>query len=454
MLKPVLQPQKPSPIKALTVSQLNRQVKGLLEGQISSVILEGEVSNFIAAGSGHWYFSLKDSQAQVRCTCWKGRNQAFNFRPKDGDAILVRAKVTLYEARGEYQLTVETMQPQGLGNLQWQFEELKRKLDQQGFFAPELKKTIANINARIGVITSSSGAALRDIIHVIERRYPLCELIVYPSLVQGQNAHNELIAAIELANQRNEVDVLLLTRGGGSLEDLWCFNHEQLAYAIVNSELPIVSAVGHEVDFTIADFVADLRAPTPSAAAEILTPDQYELRQTIDELLQKVSLKLHHLFEKRQLILDGFRAKIKNPEPVLQSYQQQILLQIAKAEKALSLKVNELTQKLNQAAGHLQSHHPEKKLLLTEQKNQNLHYRLIKSTEQIIQRMQMNLASQAKQLNAISPLATLDRGYSISLIDNKVITDSTQVKQGQRLTTRLSKGTVISVVESVDQDEG
>ncbi|MEE4246289.1 MAG: exodeoxyribonuclease VII large subunit, partial [Kangiellaceae bacterium] len=329
MLKPILQPQKPTnsghkQANYLTVSQLNAQVKTTLERGIGQVLLQGEISNFIAAGSGHWYFSLKDSQAQVKCTMWRGKNQRVRFNPEDGLKVYVRAKVTLYEPRGDYQLAIDFMEPAGVGDLQLQFEQLKKKLQQQGLFDTENKQAIPDAPNKVGVITSASGAALHDVLTVMKRRFPLTEVIIYPTQVQGAQAHNQICQAINLANKRQEVDVLLLTRGGGSLEDLWCFNHESVANAIFQSQLPLVSAIGHEVDFTIADFVADQRAATPSAAAELVTPDQHQVVQKLDELSFALIKKIQSLVKDKSHRLALLSHKQTNPDVLVSSYQTRL----------------------------------------------------------------------------------------------------------------------------------
>src|SRR5271169_6511604 len=267
-----------------SVSRLNREVRVLLERGFASLWLEAEISNLARPGSGHWYFSLKDSAAQVRCCMFRQRNMLTAFAPQDGQKVLVRARIGLYEARGEYQLVIDHMEDAGLGALKRQFEELAAKLAAEGLFAPERKRPLPTLPSRIGVITSPTGAAVRDILHVLARRFAAVPVLLYPVAVQGAAAAAEIIAALALAGRRAECDVLILARGGGSLEDLWAFNDEALARAIVASPIPIVSGVGHEIDFTIADFAADVRAPTPSAAAEIVVPDAQEWLKTIRTL--------------------------------------------------------------------------------------------------------------------------------------------------------------------------
>src|ERR1700678_2277221 len=259
-----------------SVSRLNREVRVLLERGFGSVWLEAEISNFAKPSSGHWYFSLKDAAAQVRCCMFRQRNMLCAFAARDGQKVLVRARIGLYEPRGEYQLVIDHMEDSGLGALKRQFEELSAKLSQEGLFAAERKRLLPGLPRRIGVITSPTGAAVRDILHVLARRFPAAAVLIYPVPVQGPQAAAEITAALELAGRRAECDVLILARGGGSLEDLWAFNDERLARAIVASPIPVITGIGHEVDFTMADFAADVRAPTPSAAAELMVPDADE----------------------------------------------------------------------------------------------------------------------------------------------------------------------------------
>ncbi|MGC2029538.1 MAG: exodeoxyribonuclease VII large subunit, partial [Steroidobacteraceae bacterium] len=259
-----------------SVSRLNREVRVLLERGFGSLWLEAEISNFAKPSSGHWYFSLKDAAAQVRCAMFRQRNMSCAFIARDGQKVLVRARIGLYEPRGEYQLIVDHMEDAGLGALKRQFEELSAKLEREGLFAAERKRPLPSLPRRIGIITSPTGAAVRDILHVLARRFPAAAVLVYPVSVQGAQAAAEIVAALEAAGRRAECDVLILARGGGSLEDLWAFNDERLGRAIVASPIPVITGIGHEIDFTIADFAADMRAPTPSAAAEMVVPDAEE----------------------------------------------------------------------------------------------------------------------------------------------------------------------------------
>src|SRR6187399_1267598 len=264
-----------------SVSRLNKEVRLLLESGLPVLWLEGELSNFAAPASGHWYFSLKDNTAQVRCAMWRQRNTQVRFKPKDGMAVLVRARVGLYEPRGEYQLLIEHLEEAGVGALKREFEKLKARLAAEGLFAAERKRPLPAVPRRIGVVSSPTGAAIHDILRVLRARFPAARVLLYPTAVQGAAAVPEIVRAIEAASRRQDCEVLLIARGGGSLEDLWCFNDERVARAIAACRVPTVSGVGHEVDVTIADFVADLRAPTPSAAAEMAVPVRAEIAAEI-----------------------------------------------------------------------------------------------------------------------------------------------------------------------------
>src|ERR1700728_3269492 len=323
-----------------SVSRLNREVRVLLERGFGALWLEAEISNLARPSSGHWYFSLKDSAAQVRCAMFRQRNMLSAFTPRDGQKVLVRARIGLYEPRGEYQLIVDHMEDAGLGALKRQFEELSAKLSQEGLFAAERKRLLPGLPKRIGVITSPTGAAVRDILHVLARRFPAAPVLIYPVRVQGAQAAAEITATLQLANQRAECDVLILARGGGSLEDLWAFNDERLARAIVASPIPVITGIGHEIDFTIADFAADVRAPTPSAAAEIVVPDAEEWLSSLrrlDARLQRALLRSMQARAQRLRWLCG-RAAMVSPSARLAQQSQRL---------------DELEQRLSRALGNM-----------------------------------------------------------------------------------------------------
>ena len=314
------------PTQILTVSELTKEIRRTLEESFEKVSVIGEISNFKSHISGHWYFSLKDSRAVINCTMWKGFNQYVFFTPQDGMKIIVNGKLTVYPPRGSYQLDIRSMKPAGLGELQEAFERLKKKLDAEGLFDEEFKKPIPVFPERIGIVTAIDGAAFRDLVSVAKRRYPLVELVIAPARVQGSGAAQSIVNSIKLLNKIEGMDVIIVGRGGGSIEDLWAFNEEIVARAIFNSKVPIISGVGHEVDFTIADYVADLRAPTPSVAMELATPDTEEIENYIKEFLSKSIRTIdEQIEEKNEDILSliksyGFRL----PLEIVNSKSQQV----------------------------------------------------------------------------------------------------------------------------------
>jgi exodeoxyribonuclease VII large subunit len=447
MRQPFLKPQTPSGTvnrEILSVSQLNRLAKRALESEVGAVWLEGEISNYIRAASGHWYFSLKDNQAQIKCAMFKFKNRSTNFSPNEGDKVVVKGNISLYEARGDYQLIVDYMEPSGLGKLQQQLNVLIEKLAAEGLFAPERKRVLPVMPKAIGVITSPTGAAIHDVLNVLKRRCPLVPVIIYPSQVQGKEATQQIVAALHKAQKLNQCDVILMTRGGGSLEDLWCFNDEQLAREIVSSKIPVVAAIGHEIDNSITELVADLRAPTPSAAAELLVPEQQTLWQKIDLLSQSLSGSLLYKLEQLQSQLNIAKLKLRDPEFQLLKANNQLESLKLKLQKQISEVLLNNKTRLQNLEKKLNSVNPKQRLL-----NQHHHLSILKSRLKVsinsnVTNSQNKLKTLARELNALSPLATLERGYSVTR-DNqtqKVITKVSQVKKGQELTILVSDGEV------------
>lgn len=448
----------PEPV-TLTVSQLNRQARSLLESHFDFVWVEGEISNFAAPSSGHWYFSLKDGNAQVRCAMFRGRNQRLRFRPENGDHIRLRCRVSLYEGRGEFQLIAEHMELAGAGALQAAFEKLKAKLLAEGLFDADRKQQLPESVSHLGVITSPTGAAIHDILTVLERRCPAIEVSILPVAVQGDSAAPEIVAAIERANRLHEagdvqLDALIVGRGGGSLEDLWAFNEEIVARAIAASKLPIVSAVGHEVDFSIADMVADQRAPTPSAAAEMLSPDQREQMARLKKLEADLVRLMRRKLADAQTRLDHLRARLKHPGAQLREQSQRLddLEQrlILAQKNLLARKKNELA--LLESRLHANSPLPriqqmQKDLTVSQQ-------RLEGAMQTKLADARNRLAHLAQMLDSLSPMATLARGYAIVTdADGKVVTDASSVAKGTSLTTRLASGSLEVTVDSVSEKD-
>jgi exodeoxyribonuclease VII large subunit len=441
--------------QAITVSDLNRQAKVLLEQGLARLWVEGEISNIARPASGHVYFSLKDAGAQVRAAFFRQRQRGPTIRFKDGDQVLVFGKVSLYEARGDYQLIVEQIEPAGEGALKREFDRLKRKLAAEGLFDEERKRGLPALPQRIGVITSPSGAAIRDVLSVLERRFPAIPVMIYPAAVQGDAAPAELIAAIETANERAECDVLIMGRGGGSLEDLWAFNDEQLARTIAASDIPIVSAVGHEVDFTIADFAADLRAPTPSGAAELVVPDAaewlrefqgYESRirrlgqRTVEDLAQRLDWLTRHLLQ-------------QSPQKTVARQAQALGELRARLTGALKSTLADSRSAAQQLDSRLYRQSPALRIEKMASRVQHASDGLRSRMQRLLEQRRHRFGLGARSLDAVSPLATLDRGYAIvsDAATGKVLTDASAA--GERIEARLATGRLLASVDEVIKDD-
>ncbi|OUS28626.1 exodeoxyribonuclease VII large subunit [Gammaproteobacteria bacterium 45_16_T64] len=434
-----------------SVSELNLFAKNLLENTLPSLWLEGEISNLAQPRSGHIYLTLKDDNAQVRCAMFKGRNMRLRFRPANGQQVLVKGRLSLYTPRGDYQLIIDSMEEAGLGALQRAFEQLKAKLHHEGLFDDSQKQPIPEHPTAIGVITSPTGAAVQDITSVLARRFPLVPVTLYPVAVQGTDAPAQLINAINTANRRNECDVLIVGRGGGSLEDLWAFNDEQLARTISASNIPIVSAVGHQVDYTIADFVADLRAPTPSAAAEMLSQDQDELRDTFAGYQHWFEEKIQLIIAQHTQTLAWLEKQLVHPGKRLEEHSQRLddlenrlILQM---RQTLALAHAELGTLSAQLLAQTPYHQLEQLSLRVDA----LRQRSEVACQQSIKDAERSLSHLAHRLETVSPLATLSRGYSITKnAKNTLIRTRKDVSVGEVITTDLGDGTLTSEVTSVD----
>ena len=438
----------------LQVSELTKKVKFMLESELNTVWLCGEISNFVAASSGHWYLSLKDSKSQVRCAMFKGNNRrvrlAGGSAPRNGQQVLVRAKVSLYEPRGDFQLIIEMMEDAGEGLLRQQFEQLKSKLNAQGLFGQQFKQEIPRNICTVGIVTSPTGAAVKDIISVLQRRNPSIDIVIYPALVQGQQAKDDIVHAIDSANQREECQVLIVGRGGGSLEDLWSFNDEQLARTIFASQIPVISAVGHEVDFTIADFVADVRAPTPSAAAELLSPDQQEFWQRLSTLSSRLIKSIEQQVKNKQWQLQSAQRGLQHPGDKLSQYAQTLDMLEMRMRQSQHVNLDKLKQRLLMGQQKLQQHSPSNKLQQIETQLGYLQKRLSNGIKQVLTHKSEQLQQQALILNAVSPLQTLGRGYAIlQTTDNTVVRDSHEVKRGDVLSAQIGSGQLTLSVEKI-----
>ena len=478
-----------------TVSRLNREVRVLLERGFGALWLEAEISNLARPSSGHWYFSLKDAGAQVRCAMFRQRNMLCTFAARDGQKVLVRARIGLYEPRGEYQLIVDHMEDAGHGALQRQYEELRAKLDAEGLFAAARKRALPALPGRVGIITSPTGAAIRDILHVLARRFPAVRVLIYPVPVQGAQAAADIIAALELVGRRADCDVLILARGGGSLEDLWAFNDERLARAIVASPIPLITGIGHEVDFTIADFAADVRAPTPSAAAELVVPDAAEWLGAFVRFEARLERCMRRRLEdhgKRLRWLAG-RAELVSPAATLARQAQRLDELEQSLSRALRRRIRECRERLRWLAGRTALMSPGTRLtqqsLRLENSRQSLDrvWRQIMGTRRAalsdaarrlwqtspigqvrdaaaryaalagrlhaaehsqLRRCRERLLPLVRTLNAVSPLATLDRGYAIvTREDGRILRNAADAEPGSRIEARLGKGRLRARIE-------
>ena len=438
--------------KVLSVTNLNRMAKLLLEDNFPAVVVEGEISNLATPASGHWYLTLKDKTSQIRCAMFVNRNRLVRFKPQNGKQIIVRGRLSIYEGRGDYQLIADSMEDSGDGALRRAFEELKSKLQTIGLFDEDAKQEVHSSYDHIGVVTSPTGAAIRDILSVFERRFPATLVTLFPVSVQGAEAKQEIVNAIETANRlrgKLGVQALIISRGGGSLEDLQAFNEEDVAQAIFASDLPITSAVGHEIDFTIADFVADLRAPTPSAAAEQLSPSQFEYLEILQSYLQQFTRAIGKRLQSTDRTLALMYRQLKRPDRRLQEHAQKLdrfegQLQLA-IRNRIALQHSELLQRKR----GLQFSTPLSRIRqLLDQVGAKLKT-MERSMQADVQIRQAKLGELSRGLEAVSPLNTLSRGYSITYnADMKVIRQSDDVKTGSEITSRLKKGSIVSTVKA------
>jgi len=439
---------------AISVSELNRQVKTLLEQGLAKLWVEGEISNLARPASGHLYFSLKDESSQIRCAWFRQRQRGPSINLKNGDQVLAFGRVSIYEARGDYQLIVEQLEEAGEGELRRRFEALKKKLSAEGLFDEEVKQDLPELPERIGVVTSPSGAAVRDIITVLKRRFPSIPVVIYPTLVQGETAAALISEAIATAVSRNECDVLIVARGGGSLEDLWSFNEEIVARAIHDCPIPIVSAVGHEVDFTIADFVADVRAPTPSGAAELVVPDQAEWLRSLSATAARIALLGRRYLEEKFQTVDWLSRRLTQGSPAaivarqsdwLRNLQQILTGAIRHDLASRARNVENIRFRLLQRS-------PAIGVQQSIQRLSTLQQRLSGSGTSAVGSLNVRLRLAARALDSVSPLATLDRGYAIVSDEETgaILTDAAKIKAGSGIRAQLAHGTLQATVNKAD----
>ncbi|HFD13120.1 MAG TPA: exodeoxyribonuclease VII large subunit [Crenotrichaceae bacterium] len=439
-----------------SVSQLTRETRNLLTDVFPRIWVEGEISNLAQPASGHLYFTLKDTHAQIRCAMFRSARNKINFTPASGDQILVQAQVSLYEARGDFQLIVEQMEAAGDGALRRAFEALKQRLLVQGLFNEEHKQSLPAFPSQVGVITSPTGAAIQDILAVLQRRFPALPVIIYPTRVQGSGAGDEIAKALQLADKHHQCDALILARGGGSLEDLWAFNEEIVAHTLFKMKTPVITGVGHEIDFTIADFVADVRAATPSAAAETISPDQAEWMDKFSSYQAWLEYKIQDIINSENKSLEWLNKRLHQIHPATQinSQFQRIDELDCRLQRSMYTLLEKLKSRQQSDTALFMQHNPaatiERYQALLTQMNQ----RLNQTMTYTLQSSRTQLTNTSQALQAISPLATLSRGYALVTDPNTqhIIRSTDQVSKGQRLSTRLGKGSLICTVEEINED--
>ncbi len=434
-----------------SISHLNRAVKNVLEDVFPSIWVKGEISNLAKPASGHLYFSLKDSQAQVRCAMFKNRQSGLRFQLKSGMEVLARANISLYEGRGEYQLIIDSLQPAGDGTLQLAFEQLKQKLAKEGLFDEDKKQSIPLYPKSIGIITSPTGAAIRDILSVLKRRYPYGNVIIYPVPVQGDGATFKISNAIQQADHRKDCDVLILSRGGGSIEDLWSFNEESVSRAISSCSIPIVSGIGHEIDFTIADFVADYRAPTPSVAAETVSPDSEKLLQHLDRQFNQFKRYQEGQLMQLQRHVDSLARQLTHPQQRLASYKQQTKQSILKMNLIIQKKLNVKHIQLDNLNQKIKERNPLYQIKQKQLSISNMQGNLIKTMQYNLKRMSQRVEIMFSKNEAFSPKATLNRGYAIvSKKDSgEILRQAKQLSVGEKLTIRLATANIDATTDDI-----
>ena len=436
---------KSSNREILSISELNKTVKGLLETEFSFLYVEGEISNFSRPSSGHWYFTLKDEKAQIKCAMFRNQNRSVGFEPKNGQQVVLYGKVTLYEGRGDFQIITSSLEISGDGELRRSFEKLKASLQKEGFFDQRTKKVIPKFPKNVAIITSPTGAAIKDIFSVVYRRFPALRMTVIPTQVQGEEAIPQIVDAIETANNgKSTYDLILLTRGGGSLEDLWAFNTEPLAKAIFISKIPIVSAIGHESDFTISDFVADLRAPTPSSAAEQITPDANMLKNDISETRDRLIRTARRAMDSRQNELSHLIRRIRHPSSRLNEFAQRL----DDLERRNLSWITNLIRIKNSKLAERKIQSPRQRIQQVNHQVNQLSKLLTQNQAALFKNRQAILNEKSSQLEALGPLATLKRGYAIVSegTSGKIVRDSDQISEGEKLDIKLSDGDLTAQV--------
>jgi exodeoxyribonuclease VII large subunit len=458
MPKPVntLPKAPPAPAEIWTVSQITRKVKGLLESEIGSVWVSGEISNWRVSPAGHAYFTLKDEWSQLSAVIFRGKLNKLRFEPEGGLEVIVRGMVSVYEQRGAYQILCDDIQPKGVGALQLAFEKLKKKLEAEGIFDESLKKGLPVLPRRIGVVTSPTGAAVRDILNVLARRFARAHIILYPARVQGDEAAPEIVEGIEALDAWG-VDVMIVGRGGGSLEDLWPFNEEAVVRAIHAAQTPVISAVGHEIDFTLSDFAADLRAPTPSAAAELVVQEYESLADTVDGLRQRMAAAASRCVERARTHLERQQASFvfSRPEEMTRQRRQRCDELRLSLDRALSGRVEQARHRVQKATEKIRLLSPANQIRRATLSLASLRARLNQSGLATVQRARGRFQPMVAQLDALSPLAILSRGYALGwkLPEDVLIRDAGMLQPKDQVRLRFGEGSATAIVESVEKDE-
>ncbi len=441
--------------KYITVSQLNKYLKYKIDNDpnLGIVFLKGEISNFKNHTRGHFYFTLKDDTSRINAIMFQGNASKIPFLPVDGMKVLVSGRVSVYEQSGSYQIYVDTMLEDGVGSLYLAFNQLKEKLEKEGLFSPEHKKSIPKIPEKIGIITAPTGAAIKDILSTIKRRFPLVETILFPALVQGEYAKDDIVKKIKIANTY-DLDVLIVGRGGGSIEDLWPFNEEVVARAIYESKIPIISAVGHEIDFTIADFVADKRAPTPTGAAEMAVPDKKDLLVYLEQVnirLEKSLTNKLKIYKEKLISLENSQI-LKNPKRILEVKEQNFDLLYEKLLKEIKIILTSKKESLNLLKSCFIFKNPNILIVDKIYTYNDLIKNINKQIEKIISNKQNNYLNLLSKVEVLNPITTIKRGYSIVKINDKTITSVKKVKKGDKITNQISDGNIISEVVEIYEE--
>ncbi len=439
--------------KYLTVTAITRYLKSKFDSDIhlNNILLKGEISNFKAHTTGHMYFSIKDENSKINAIMFKANAAKLDFKPVDGSKVLLTGRISIYEAVGNYQIYVDKMIEDGVGNLYIAYEKLKKKLEEKGYFKKEYKKPIPKYPKRVGIVTASTGAAVRDIITTIKRRFPICETLLFPCLVQGENAKESIVKNIKRAEEYN-VDLLIVGRGGGSIEDLWAFNEEIVANAIFESKIPIISAVGHEVDFTISDFVADLRAPTPTAAAELAVPNLIDLNNMLSQYSIRLKEAIMKIIKLKKIYLDSIKSSyvLKTPMIMYENKKQTLMLMEEKVNSLILNKINERKTKLENLKKSFILNNPQKLYNKQQELISTYKKRINELLTSIITLKFNNLNHQIEKLELLNPLNTIKRGYSITYINKTILTSKKQVKKNDEINIKIVDANLKAVIKEVN----